>query len=560
MSVSARVNEDLSSLNDSMVQVDHESSPFVSKQMVTVLDTNPNSNYSSGQIIFQTDNISSNGLYADMRNAVVEIPMVFVIEQVGTTTADFDSTADQAGLDYILSTKCSDYAFINTMSIELDGGSVVSTVDNLSSYLMWRKHDSMGPHMQDPLCNYVRDGTDWTRSATSLRNNECRLRDQTSSKLGVGDANEGMYHRVKNSYVGIETAAQAEVYDLQHLQQSNTNYVTTGSSYKLYYYTAHLKLADLPFFGSMPMSRGLNIKLTFNINQCAFNFTKALTVLSFAASAMTIAGSGRVCPLMISSTARTTPSPAGVTEAAASASYRLPDGNYRVSASIVSNKFSGHTQDACKNAAHPLLRNCRLIVPCYHMLPSYESTYLSSVGQREINYLRPISGIVENIAANSHFDKLLNSGVVNATKLILIMQHASTVNGDVTNGFHSPNLSPFSSSPATTSPYMLDSFQVRVSGQGIYRDFLNYSYDQFIEEHGKSGGFMSPFTRQEWESGMYKYIVVPLTRRTPDQVNISQSISISGVNRTKLAIDAYWYVEQEASVTLDCYSGKIIRA
>ena len=141
MSVSARLNEDLSSLNDSMVQVDQESSPFVSKQMVTVLDVNPNSVYASGQVIFQTDNISSNGLYADMRNAVVEIPMVFVIEQVGTTTADFDSTADQAGLDYILSTKCSEYCLINTMSIVLDGGSVVSHVDNISSYFIWIKID-----------------------------------------------------------------------------------------------------------------------------------------------------------------------------------------------------------------------------------------------------------------------------------------------------------------------------------------------------------------------------------------------------------------------------------
>jgi hypothetical protein len=95
---------------------------------------------------------------------------------------------------------------------------------------------------------------------------------------------------------------------------------------------------------------------------------------------------------------------------------------------------------------------------------------------------------------------------------------------------------------------------------GVYREYYNYGYDQYLEEMGRDGGFMAPFSRAEWESGMYQFIVVPLVRRTPDQVNISQSLAISGLNRTKLAIDIFWYIEQEAAVTLDVYSGKIIKA
>ena len=116
MSVSARVNEDLSLLNDSMTGIDHESSPFVSKQLVVVNDTNPNSNYSAAQVIFETSNISSNGLYADMRNSVIELPMVFVLE--GATGAVDFTNDDSAGLDYVLSTKCSDYNFINTFRLK----------------------------------------------------------------------------------------------------------------------------------------------------------------------------------------------------------------------------------------------------------------------------------------------------------------------------------------------------------------------------------------------------------------------------------------------------------
>jgi hypothetical protein len=125
---------------------------------------------------------------------------------------------------------------------------------------------------------------------------------------------------------------------------------------------------------------------------------------------------------------------------------------------------------------------------------------------------------------------------------------------------HSPNISPFSSSPATTSPFLLDSFNVKVSGQPIFREYYNYDYDAYIESIGREGGFLAPFTRREWTSGMYKFMVIPLTRRTPDTMNISQSISISGYNRTKKAIDIFWYIEQESSVTVDVYSGKVIKA
>jgi hypothetical protein len=121
--------------------------------------------------------------------------------------------------------------------------------------------------------------------------------------------------------------------------------------------------------------------------------------LTFQSNAMIISGSGRVNPLMIAASSETIMTPESDALPAASASYRLRNGEYRVSASIVGNKFTGHVIDECKNATHQHLRNCRLLVDCYHMLPSFESTYLSTVGQREVNYLRVVSGVVENFKA-----------------------------------------------------------------------------------------------------------------------------------------------------------------
>jgi hypothetical protein len=136
------MNEDMGLLNDFMTEPTHESSPFISKQTVVVMCNNPNASFQSGQVIFSTDSLSSNGLYADMRNAVIEIPVVFVVEAItANNTCDFTADAagevlGQKGLDAILSSKCSDLAFINTLSVELDGGSVVSVTDNIASYLI----------------------------------------------------------------------------------------------------------------------------------------------------------------------------------------------------------------------------------------------------------------------------------------------------------------------------------------------------------------------------------------------------------------------------------------
>jgi hypothetical protein len=214
------MNEDMGLLNDAMTEPTHESSPFISKQTVIVTDNNPNASYVSSQIVFSTDSLSGNGLYADMRNAVIEILMVFIVEAItANKTCDFtaDATVDvlgQKGLDAILSTKCSDLAFINTMSVELDGGSVVSVTDNIASYLIWRKHDSQGPYSRDELYNYVRDGINWSIAADgSLRNCSSRREVDTLTQPFAAGANEGMYHRSHNAFTSATNASVAAVFD-----------------------------------------------------------------------------------------------------------------------------------------------------------------------------------------------------------------------------------------------------------------------------------------------------------------------------------------------------------
>jgi hypothetical protein len=306
--ISARLNEDMGLLNDYLTEPTHESSPFISKHTVVVVENNPNASYVSSQVVFSNDSQSSNGLYADLKNSCIEIPMVFVVESL-TADNGCDFTADavgntlgQKGLDAILSTKCSDVAFINTLSVELDGGSVVSVTDNLASYLIWRKHDAQGPYSRDELCNYVRDGINWSIAADgSLRNCSSRREVDTLTQPSAASANEGMYHRSHNAFTSATNASVAAVFDDLYITQSNTNKVETFEKYKIYHYTAHLKLADLPFFASMPLARSLNVKITLNINQCAITSTKNGDALTFASNGMIISGSGRVNPLMKSS-------------------------------------------------------------------------------------------------------------------------------------------------------------------------------------------------------------------------------------------------------------------
>jgi hypothetical protein len=352
--ISAQMNTDLSLLNDSMMEVSHESSPFLSKTHVVINDNNPNANYASGQVIFQTDTLTSNGKYADIRNSTIQIPFMFVVEGVPTVTdgtSTFPHNFTTSVVDNFLSTKNSDYNWLSSYSIDVDGGNVVSQFDTAGIYTVWKKMDT-GP-APDLLCNYIRDGVEWTYTSTEgLRNHRASIVPDDSPYIRKENGkNPAMVYRNQNSFARQTTSSQA-LFDETYLTNANQNIIKPATDYQVYHYTANIKCSDLLFFANMPLSRSLNIRIVLNVNQCSFMFTKNGADITFSPNDTTISGSGRVLPLMVSGGDAPVAIYAGVEANNHAGSTQLTNGAYKVAGAIVQNRFSGFIRDGAKDITY----------------------------------------------------------------------------------------------------------------------------------------------------------------------------------------------------------------
>jgi hypothetical protein len=233
---------------------------------------------------------------------------------------------------------------------------------------------------------------------------------------------------------------------------------------------------------------------------------------------------------------------------------------FKVSLNIGQVRFNQHSTNV-RGIQHHRQQHCSLVVPCYSMLPQFESTYLSSggSGQKKIEYIDILS-VQHTVEANSRFDRVLTTGIVNPTKLVICCQLGSKSNAGGTGvTAFSPMLSPYSTSPATTCPTIFENFNVKLSGNLIYTEAMNFSFEQYIFEIGKDED-TAPISRREYESGLYQYFVIDLKRYLPDVYSTSQSISISGTSKNLMSVDMICFIEYEASVVLDLYTGKILKA
>ena len=128
-----------------------------------------------------------------------------------------------------------------------------------------------------------------------------------------------------------------------------------------------------------------------------------------------------------------------------------------------------------------------------------------------------------------------------------------------------PIQSPFSSEPATCSPYLISNFQCFISQNPIYPQFQNCSYEMFQNEmsnFGMNANLINGFVSSRISYNHYiinmGYIVVDLSRRLPEDSKTSVSLDISFKIDSPLALDMYCFVEYEKSMTINLLNGQRI--
>jgi hypothetical protein len=274
-------------------------------------------------------------------------------------------------------------------------------------------------------------------------------------------------------------------------------------------------LKHLDFFKNMPISKGCNFKITFQMNQVYFEVTKAANtgVLSFVKNSYVNRGGNKTNPLMVASvgmqvksvdmvstknaididaatdyaigaitiTKTATAGAVGTVDTITPCgSSGLPASTYKISNSIVNNNWTSYTENATKKATHGL-NNCRLYAETYVLHPDFSSIYLNTPTAR-VPFKNVITKNILNIDANGVIDTTITNGIANPIRLIIVPVLSATANGVGTN-LYSPLISPFTTEPATCSPYSLSDFNIEIAGKPVFNGKeLKYTHEHFKYE------------------------------------------------------------------------------
>lgn len=574
--------------------------PFLKREILPLNDTQTGT-YSS-QVIFDLSQISNSGKWAGMRESWIELPIVMSASAVDSadTALALNWTGDNLkNTDFLLSLKNSNLSLINSIIVDYSGTSIVQQTQNINQYLIYKIHESWGEdqeRLNGPTLNYGKDSNGWsyqkptavvngssvgTSLGVGLCNNGNTMQPLFTSSELIDSTNPGMVKRQQNM-VKLASGGnnsvdngRSELWNTNaNLKNMNVNYIENTATGKHYYITAILPLKYLhDFFDKIPLLKSSVIRLTLNVNTCYFEVMKDENGKLQFNSNKNVAPNGQI-PMMFGASVLTSKynAPANATDTTSNdvsyygcGSNNIPCGGVgkqtivQCSLSISKNNWSQHV--AGNNVSHQMT-NARIMVPLYTFNTGVESLYLK-MGKKEVVYRDVVFQLIENISGNFSFTW---SSLYRPKRLIICPLLSKTANGSEFGTPFSPLMSPFTCEPSTCSPYHIQNFQVSIAGNNLYPNFFQYTYDQYLSEIGSSIGFNGNQDKMLCTGKIsmldfvhnYGYIVCDLSKKYIEDESVNVSVSFSGMNLGKKAIDLYCFVEVEKSVVFNLENGAIL--
>ena len=553
--------------------------PFLKKDLLWINDNNTSGTYSTNQIVFETTSLANNGRYNNYEEAFISIPLVITLSKTaGAGSADMTNNAN-INSDLVLALKNSNYNIIHNISIDYQNQNVIQQTNNLNMYLNFKLHSEMSwedVQLNGPTMGYYPDSySSWgyftadSGMGLGMCNNLNGINPASTCQQYGSLVNEGILKRQmtfsrlqvpnfgRNSVLGSDDSVRG---------RTGANHIVNGVSAKAYYYDCILRLKDLPFFKEMPLTIGANIRITLTLNNnVSFQFRRlntgeiVYTPGSFSNST-SITNPLMVCasfsPAVAFQNANNSIADATVESLSVSGgSGLLPvDSTSTFTASMAISRNSNGTFNHARTS-------CRLYVPAYTFSPSYESLYLSNK-QRKISYL-DVNYFSFSVAGGgtTSFTQNITNGLSRMKRIIMIGMLSASANS--TLGI-SPASSPFASEPSTTSPFILSNFNVQIGGINFYQNQVNYTYEQFVQElngqYGVNsnkimGACSSIIDVNAYNSGLYKYIVLDVSRRLPQDENVAMSVSMNGQLTSLLAMDFHVFIEVQKDIVIDVSTG-----
>ena len=339
------------------------SKPFLKKELIYIIDQNGSNDYSRNQVVFETLSIANNGRYADYKDGFVSFPLHITL----TSDNNFEAGADE-NLRSKIEMKASNLNIIDSVEVQYNNETVIQTNPNITPCLIFKQHTTYS--MQDVMLN----------SHSGYRK---------ESNVWEYDDDFGLQHTyAEDTFNTFKSSSSTDILSPSHLKAKGENVLVIDSALKhSYFYDCIVPLKHLPFFDKMPLVRGANIKMTFNLNQGTFQYDESSVVSS--------SFKGSIFPVMRLGSIET-----------------------------------GHTEtiDVKVCGGQTKKSQCRLYLPVYTLNQQYEKTYITQ--QKKLVYDDYIVKHIRELSGQ--FNELITNSITRVQGLLIVPVLSGSFKGALT--------------------------------------------------------------------------------------------------------------------------------
>jgi hypothetical protein len=551
---------------DRVSKEEFQETPFLDRQMLYVQDSN-NQNYSTHQVVFESQAMSSSGKWLDYSESFLSFPVWMCASATG---AGVDFAADNGiHADYLLGLKSGSHQLIHSLTLDYNGSTVIqgnSFLNSLVNYNMVStfSQDSIRKLNASIFFNPPTDDS-WIWSptvATSFgvglcdNNNYIRTVGHTFGECGARAhrGNQGFLENQKSmagSYaipagVGFDAgissnSPQAIMTDgVQNNQQVNKNRDIAGCHIKQF--MACIRLKDLhDFFKKLPLLRSAHFRLVLNINNSSFVVNKSNHANAW--NNTLLAASGPVLSLTQTPSLANGTNPMmfaaalGTSLLESSAGACIPGGVARdITCSVSVGTILNATHRGIIGGNGPQVLPCRWYVPAYVMTPQYVSKY-TSIGTKKVEFEDFLC--VQVKANTGSFTQMLTPSLKNILRVVIVPHYNTATFMSVGGVSCAQVASPFCDNftfpcfGGALSQLNIRLGQVDVIAGGGHRTGWEFFRSQM--PHGNNSGLDDEvasglINEKNWSKGQFQYYTIDCSRRALEQENVPQSVELTGFN------------------------------
>ncbi len=523
---------------------------FKNKHSIRIPDTNQGV-YPSSQVNFNLSSLTTNNHFLSCKQSTIEIPYVI---RVSSTQAL--GTGIQVAHMACLKKSVAD--LVNGISVQLNENSIInfSDLSNLQTQFKilstWSQDDLQVKgdginFAKNDAVSYKYKGAVSTDGIGECNNTMVDVYDPNLGYLQGLESNEGVLQRCYKTSYNVANVEIAKYVSKAQMQTQRKSYLDVVSTTDMYYYI----MATIPLnllhdlFEKMPLVRNPYFKITL---QC-HTATAVIPYLHTGTTAgiTSVSSQYGYNPVMVS---KCSDGWVGTADCAVTVTSAIAN--------------TGTSASGWGNV-------CYFNAVLYEFNPDYESRYISEVGNKLVSYHDVFSNTA--LAQTGAINFQIHTGLARVRALLVVTHLASTVNTLATPATAQGAGTSINMSPFTSGENMLgcsySNMNVRIGNIPHYAENINYTYDIFQKEllsynsvnGGLSTGINSGLiTRNDFESGVFNYVFVDLSRKAASDDDIPKTINFVATNNSlATALDLHFYVMYESNLVINVHTSSISR-